>query len=97
MASGLLDVLASGGEGGVLDGLEVAGGAHDAESEQVAEASDVATGGVDLVQDAVLAQRAGSQSGFLPRKGAADADKPRGGAAVDEQVRLALLGQVRWR
>jgi hypothetical protein len=35
------------GEVGVLDGLEVAGGALDAESEQVADAADVAAGGVD--------------------------------------------------
>jgi hypothetical protein len=33
---------------GVLDGLEVAGGALDGESEQVTDAADVAAGGVDL-------------------------------------------------
>ena len=41
---------------GVLDRLEVAGGAFDAEPEEVIDAAYVAAGGVDLVQDAVFAQ-----------------------------------------
>lgn len=40
--------------------------ALDAEPEQVADAADVAAGGVDLVQDPVLAQRPGTQGGVLP-------------------------------
>ncbi len=47
------------GEVGVFDGLLVAGGAVDAEPEQVAEAAYVATGGVDLVEDPVLAKAPG--------------------------------------
>ena len=46
---------------GVLEHGRVAHGGVDAEPEQVADSADVASGGVDLVQDAVLAQRAGLQ------------------------------------
>ncbi len=47
----------------MLDGLEVASGASDAEPEQVTDTADVATGGVDLVEDAVLARRLRPQGG----------------------------------
>src|SRR3546814_12244323 len=43
---------------GVLDGLEVAGGAFNAEPEEVVDAAYVAAGGMDLVQYAVFAQGA---------------------------------------
>src|SRR5437879_1281180 len=43
----------------------------DGHTEQVADAADVAAGGVDLLQDAVLAQRLGSQVGAGPRELAA--------------------------
>ncbi len=59
--SGSGNLFALDGEVGVFDGVEVAGGAFDAEPEQVADSADVAAGGVNFVQDAVLAQRLGSQ------------------------------------
>ncbi len=56
------------GEVGVLDGLQVTGGADDAEAEQIADAADVAAGGVDLAQDAVLASAWGRSVMPFPRK-----------------------------
>jgi hypothetical protein len=76
----------------VLDGLEVAGGALDAEPEQVTDAADVAAGGLDLAEDAVLAQRLGAQGGVQPRELAADWDESGCGASVDEQVRVGRVG-----
>ena len=71
----------------VLDGPEVAGGSSDAETEEVAEAAYVAAGGVDLVEDAVLAHDLGAQSAVvLPGEGVAAGNEPGRGASVDEQV-----------
>ena len=41
-------------EVGVVDGAEVSLGAGDGQAEEVAEAADVAAGGEQLVEDAVL-------------------------------------------
>jgi hypothetical protein len=48
---------------GVLNGLEVAGGALDAEPEQVTDAADVAAGGVDLAATPQRNQAHQSHSG----------------------------------
>ena len=77
---------------GVLDGLEVAGGALDTEPEQVTDAADVAAGGVDPAEDAVLAQCLRAQGGVQPREAVADRDESGCGASVDEQVRVGRVG-----
>jgi hypothetical protein len=82
---------------GVLDGLEVAGGALDTEPEQVTDAADVAAGGVDPAEDAVLAQCLRAQGGVRPREAVADRDESGCGASVDEQVRVGRVGQARAR
>lgn len=62
---------------GVVDGRVVAAGGGDAEAEQVADAADVAAGGVDFVEDAVFTQclwpnrGAPTGSGVLPGAGGA--------------------------
>src|SRR3546814_10773191 len=56
---------------GVLDGLEVAGGAFNAEPEEVVDAAYVAAGGMDLVQYAVFAQGARADAAGPPRQGRA--------------------------
>jgi hypothetical protein len=71
----------------VLDGLEVAGGAFDAEAEQVADAAYVAAGCVYLVEDAVLAQGTWSYGAVLPGEGVAAGDE-----SFDEQVRVGARG-----
>ena len=86
--SGPGDLSALGRKVGVLDGLEVAGGALDAEAEEVADAAYVAAGGVDLVQDAVLAQRLGSDAVSFQGKEWPAGDETGCGASVDEQVRV---------
>ena len=73
---------------GVLDGVGVAVRAFDAESEEVADAAYVAAGGVDLLEDAVLAQGLGSEVGVLPGEGLADGTSRGARAPVDEQVRV---------
>ncbi|WP_248580844.1 hypothetical protein [Nocardioides sp. InS609-2] len=78
--------LALDAEIGVLDGLEVAGGAFDAEAEEVTDAAHVAAGGVDLVEDAVLAQGTRSYGAVFPGEGVAAGDESGCGASVDEQV-----------
>ena len=80
------------GQFGVLDRAEVAGRSGDAESEEVAEASDVAAGGMDLVQDAVLAHGLGPQGRAEPGVVGSCRDEPGCGAPVDEQV---WVGAVR--
>src|SRR5680860_1231700 len=79
-------------EVGVLDGRQVAGGAFDAESEEVAEAADVPARGPDLVEDAVLAQRLGPEPSVLPGEGVSCGDQPGCCASVDEQVRVDAVG-----
>ena len=76
----------------MFDGHEVAGGAFDAEPEEVADAAYVAAGGVDLVEDAVLAQGAWSYGAVLPGEGAAAGDESWCGSSVDEQVRVGAGG-----
>jgi hypothetical protein len=65
----------------------VAVGGFDGEAEQVADTAAIATGGSDLVEDAVGTD--------VPRGGAEDgpAGADRRGAVVDVQVRVAVLGQ----
>lgn len=79
-------------EPGVRHSGEVPGGAFDAESEEVADAADVTAGGVDLVEDSVLAQGSGSDGAVLPGEGVPARDEPRRGASVDEQVRVGAVG-----
>lgn len=59
----------------MLKGVQVPGGAGDAEPEEVADAAYVAAGGVDLVEDAVLAQGAGSYGAVPPGEGVAAGDE----------------------
>lgn len=70
----------------MLDGPQVAGGTFDAEPEQVADAAHVATGGVDLVRDAVLAQRPRTQGDVALGEAVADGHQPWRGAPADQQV-----------
>ena len=72
----------------VLDGAQVAGCSGDAEAEQVAEAPQVSSGGVDLVQDAVLTQDLGAQRAVLPGEGVTTGNEPGCGASVDQHVRV---------
>ncbi len=73
---------------GVVEGGHVAQRAPDTEIEQVADPSDVAAGGVDLVEDAVLAKGLGGEVDFLPGELPADRGQPGCGAPADEQVRV---------
>lgn len=49
----------------MLEGVEVAVGADDAQAEQVADAAGVAAGGVDLSQDAVSSEKNSVIPGFF--------------------------------
>src|SRR5688500_15697656 len=77
---------------GVLNGLEVAGRALDAEAEEVAKTSYVAAGGADLMEDAVLPQSLGPERGVLPGEGVSCGNETGCGAPVDEQVRVDAVG-----
>src|SRR6266542_1968923 len=75
---------------GVVERDGVAHCPLDGESEEVADAADVAAAGVDLLQDAVFAQRLGSEvrSSPSPRELAADRDEAWCAAPADEQMRV---------
>src|SRR3954452_20363367 len=90
---GLLGVLGSGNlwvllsQVGMTEGGGVPHRCLHGDPEQVTDAADVAAGGVDLLQDAVFAQRLGSDTCSLPTT-ASGGEQPRRGALVDEQMRV---------
>ncbi len=100
--SGSANLSVGWGEVGVRDGVEVAGGGFDAEPEQVADEADVAAGGVDLVEYAVLAQGSGPQRDAGPgvlgptgtSRGAVRLLMSRWGLALPGQVRLRWSSQA---
>ncbi|HUJ64144.1 MAG TPA: hypothetical protein VLX59_01315 [Acidimicrobiales bacterium] len=67
-------------EAGVARGSGVAHGGPDGDAGQVADAADVAAGGVDLLEDGIFSQRWRSQGGAAPGELFADRGEP--GAAV---------------
>jgi hypothetical protein len=73
--------------GGVarVENARVTDGGFDADVEQLAEASDVAAGGEDFIDDVAIAQIPGGEAGLVPGEAAADRDEPWGRAPVDEQ------------
>src|SRR5215471_5361542 len=76
----------------VVEGGGIALGSLDAEAEQIADSTDVAAGGVDLLEDAVLSQCLGSEIRVGPRELAADRDEAWRAAAGDQQVRVDTAG-----
>ena len=75
-------------EFGVGDGVCVALRGRDAESEQVADAADIAAGCVDLLKNSVFSQCLGSQVGVGPWELATDGVEAGCAANSDEQVRV---------
>ena len=75
-------------EVGVGQGEGVAHGGVYGEPEEVADAADVAAGGVDLGQDAVFSQGLGSQGGSVPRELFADRGEAPCADPADEEVRV---------
>src|SRR5207302_9552985 len=71
---------------GVVECGGVARRCLDAEAEQVTDPSDVAAGGVDLLEDAVLAQGLRAEAGSSPWELLADWGQARRADAADEQV-----------
>jgi len=78
----------------VLNGLEVAGRALDAEAEEVAKTSYVAAGGADLMEDAVLPQSLGPERGVLPGEGVSCGNETGAVRRLMSRCGLMLLGQV---
>ena len=71
---------------GVSEGEPVAKGGPDREAEEIADPSDVATGGLDLLEDAVFTQSLGSEICFVPRELTSDRHEARGCLPADEKV-----------
>src|SRR2546425_8427786 len=83
--SGSLNPIACLGQIGVLHGCVVSQSGSDADPEEVADAANVSAGRMDLLEDAVLAQRLGSEVRFGPRELAADGNEAWSAAAADVQ------------
>ena len=82
-----------------FEGAGVAQGCVDVDAEQFADASDVAAGGADLVEDAVFAEGLRGEADVVRGEAAADRREPGCGASVDEQVRVDRVGPgrvLRW-
>lgn len=64
----------------------------DTEAEEIADAAEIATGGVDLLENAIRAQRLRIDSGLLPREGQSGSREARSGLCVTRSgARLGLL------
>jgi hypothetical protein len=90
--SGPWNTLTWHGQVGVLDGPEVAGGALDAEPEQVTDAADVAPDDWLSLRMRSSRKCLGAQGGVQPRELVADRDESGCRASVDEQVRFGRVG-----
>lgn len=73
-----------------VEDAEVAGGCVDAHAEEVGDAAGVAAGGLDLLDDAVVAEGLGGDPGFVPGELVSGRAEAACGEQADEQVSRAV-------
>ncbi len=76
----------------MAQGDGVAQGGVDGESEEIADAADVTSGGVDFLEDAVFSERLRFERCAFPGELATDGREAWRGFAADEQMRVDAAG-----